>query len=172
MSEWISVKERLPESGEYVLVWCGNVQVARIEKGISMTERKAMQAGVLDDPAEPGWCASEGWRSHKRSNLFRECDEWGNNLVPYHWYANGGPMSWFGQDVTHWMPLPEPPVDIAELATTTATVSETERVRCADCKHILFSDCYGECSAGHRGIVLPDDTCPHGERRGDHEGVH
>ena len=109
MSEWISVNERLPERGEYVLIWCGSVQVARIEKGISMAERKAMQDGILDDPVERGWCASEGWRSHRRSDLFRGCDEWGNNLVPYHWYANGGPMSWFGQDVTHWMPLPEPP---------------------------------------------------------------
>ena len=24
MSEWISVKERLPETGEWMLAWCGN----------------------------------------------------------------------------------------------------------------------------------------------------
>lgn len=53
--------------------------------------------------------------------------------------------------------LPEPP----------ATVAKKETVHCADCKHIMYSDCYGECSAGHRGIVRPDDTCPHGERRAD-----
>ena len=117
MSEWISVKERLPESGEYVLIWCGNVQVARIEKGISMADRKAMQDGVLYDPVEFGWRASEGLVGHKRSDLFRGCDEWGNNLVPYHWYADGGPMEWFGQDVTHWMPLPSLPVVVAENAT-------------------------------------------------------
>ena len=49
----------------------------------------------------------------------------------------------------------------------TATNSETERVRCGDCKHLMYSDCYGECGAGHRGIVRPDETCPHGERRDD-----
>lgn len=31
-------------------------------------------------------------------------------------------------EVTHWMPLPEPPVAVAENAMTTATNSETERV--------------------------------------------
>ena len=60
-------------------------------------------------------------------------------------------------EVTHWMPLPEPP----------STVAKKERVRCGDCKHLMYSDCYGECGAGHRGIVRPDDTCPYGERRGD-----
>ena len=34
------------------------------------------------------------------------------------------PLRSAGVAVTHWMPLPEPPVDIAELATTTATGSE------------------------------------------------
>lgn len=61
---------------------------------------------------------------------------------------------------------------VAENAMTTATDSKTETVRCADCKHLMLSDCYGECSAAYRGIVRPDDTCPHGERRGDNEQHH
>lgn len=32
-----------------------------------------------------------------------------NNKRPYSWYAPQGPMHWLGQDVSHWMPLPEPP---------------------------------------------------------------
>jgi hypothetical protein len=37
------------------------------------------------------------------------CDVHGNNLVPYCWYSNYGPGKWFGQEVSHWMELPEPP---------------------------------------------------------------
>lgn len=38
-------------------------------------------------------------------------------------------------------------------------------VRCKDCKHLMFSDMYGECSQAHMGIVRPDDFCSYGERK-------
>ena len=38
-------------------------------------------------------------------------------------------------------------------------------VRCKDCKHLMFSDCYGECGKGHMSIVSPDDFCSYGERK-------
>ena len=102
VQEWISVKDRLPEENEYVLIWCiGEIQVARIEKGISEEERAKMKRGELPDP--------EIRRGRKRSSCYFGCDVQGNNEVPYRWEANGGPMDWFGQDVTHWMPLPQPP---------------------------------------------------------------
>ena len=106
---WISTEEALPNEGEYVLIWVGNVQVAKIRKGISKRERAFMKRGLIPDRIVEGWSLSDGFQQYKRSESYREYDEDGNNLVPYHWYANGGPMSWFGQDVTHWMPLPEPP---------------------------------------------------------------
>ena len=37
--------------------------------------------------------------------------------------------------------------------------------RCKDCKYLMFSECYGECSKAIRGIVMPDDFCGLGERR-------
>lgn len=40
-------------------------------------------------------------------------------------------------------------------------------VRCKDCKHLMFSDCYGECGAARMGIVSPDDFCSRGERKND-----
>ena len=40
----------------------------------------------------------------------------------------------------------------------------TNPVQCRDCAHLMFSDCYGECSKGHRGIVKPDDSCEFGEK--------
>lgn len=112
--EWISVEERLPEENEYVLVWVGKVQVARIEKGITEEYRKKMASGEVADEIEYGWSLSTGITSLKRSKTYRDCDVQGNNKVPYCWKANGGPMKWFGQDVTHWMPLPEAPKGGAE----------------------------------------------------------
>ena len=55
VQEWISVKDRLPEENEYVMIWCGECQIARIEKGISEEQRNAMKRGELDDPCETGW---------------------------------------------------------------------------------------------------------------------
>jgi hypothetical protein len=40
-----------------------------------------------------------------------------------------------------------------------------EVVRCKDCKHLMFSDCYGECSKAYLGIVAPWDFCSYGERK-------
>lgn len=39
-------------------------------------------------------------------------------------------------------------------------------VQCKDCKHLMFSDCYGECSKAYLpGIVRPEDSCGRGERK-------
>lgn len=40
-------------------------------------------------------------------------------------------------------------------------------VHCQDCKHLMFSDCYGECGAARMGIVSPYDFCSYGERKTD-----
>lgn len=42
-------------------------------------------------------------------------------------------------------------------------------VHCKDCKHLMFSDCYGECGAARIGIVGPDYFCSYGERRTDEQ---
>ena len=47
------------------------------------------------------------------------------------------------------------------------TVDAVEVVRCLDCKHLMFSDCYGECDKGYMGVVRPDDFCSRGERKED-----
>lgn len=108
-AEWISVDERLPEENVYVLIAVENsIQVARIIKGISEEEREKMKNGELPDPEELCFAADK-IITLRRSQLYRSGDVWGNNLVPYYWKANGGPMEWFGQNITHWMPLPEAP---------------------------------------------------------------
>ena len=37
-------------------------------------------------------------------------------------------------------------------------------VHCSECKYLMYSDRYGECSKTHRGIVNPDDYCEQGKR--------
>ena len=57
--------------------------------------------------------------------------------------------------------------EIAEIP----TVETVEVVRCRDCKHLMFSDLYGECKRGNLGIVNPDCFCSYGERKdGDGNG--
>ena len=46
-----------------------------------------------------------------------------------------------------------------------STADVVEVVHCKNCKHLMFSDFYGECSKGYMGIVSPDDYCSRGERK-------
>lgn len=103
---WIPCSEKLPEENVYVLVWCGEVKIARIIRGISKEQRAKMQEGVIDDPVSWGWNLSNGYFEVKRSESYRTCDEYCNNKVPYCWDCIYGEM--FGQDVKAWMPLPAP----------------------------------------------------------------
>lgn len=41
--------------------------------------------------------------------------------------------------------------------------NNTNDVKCVNCAHLMFSDCYGECSKGYKGIVSPNDSCGRGE---------
>lgn len=50
-------------------------------------------------------------------------------------------------------------------AKTLPAADVVEVVRCKDCKHLMFSDCYGECSKAYLGIVSPWDFCSYGERK-------
>lgn len=36
-------------------------------------------------------------------------------------------------------------------------------VECVHCKHLVFSDMYGECAKGYLGVVSPWDSCGYGE---------
>jgi hypothetical protein len=47
-----------------------------------------------------------------------------------------------------------------------------QKVTCLNCKHLMFSDCYGECKKKLR-IVNPSDTCEYAEpkERGGNNGT-
>lgn len=40
--------------------------------------------------------------------------------------------------------------------------NKQKTVKCIDCKYLMFSDMYGECSKDYKGIVSPDDSCGKG----------
>lgn len=97
---WISTKDKLPEEGKYVLArhnrgtWVDeddpenvNCVVVKLRRGISIIERTA-----LPDNDE-------------RKKCYTSDDEYGNNLVPYSFHQFG-PDHYFGQQITHWMPIP------------------------------------------------------------------
>lgn len=109
MNRWISTKENLPEDGQTVLIFCGYIDVARFERGISKDERNKMKNGEIEDPLCTVGDYYHGEHKVHRSKLYGGADEDGNNAVPYRWYAPKGPMSWFGQEVSHWMYLPDSP---------------------------------------------------------------
>lgn len=111
--EWNDTKYSLPDEGVRVLIFDGNVQVAKLVKGISEKEREKMKNGEMPDDFCELWSKNKVI-SVRRSEIYRKGDEFGNNLVPYQWEACGFPRDWWGQDVTHWMPLPDVPCETRE----------------------------------------------------------
>ena len=69
LGKWISVKDRLPDSDDGVV----------------------LAIAEYDD----GWCTVLAWRSEKTG------------------WASDDPLFQDGMDVTHWMPLPEPPEEVS-----------------------------------------------------------
>lgn len=108
-SEWVSTEDRLPEDGQDVLIYDGELGIAKFRRGISKEERERMKRGEFPDPEETGWTLADGYFKVKRSDSYGPADEGWNNLVPYYWKQTRGPMQWFGQNVKYWMPLPDLP---------------------------------------------------------------
>ena len=106
--KWIPVTEALPKDGSLVIACSpyGGITIVNFMKGISQEDRTKMKNGEIDDPSEETWCLSEGYSKSKRSDLFKEEDEWGNNQKAYAWQY--GPFHYSGQNFVAWMPLPEP----------------------------------------------------------------
>lgn len=86
MSEWISVKDRLPEMyGHYLTV----NSVFRKGKAVrSFTKERWWDMESRDDPSVRGFYTPDGWM---------------------HVYDFSGDSITVGVRVTHWMPLPKPP---------------------------------------------------------------
>lgn len=75
----------------------------RTMKWISVTERLPNYGDIVLIFEDSHW--NRGVEVAK----FIKDDVFGNNKTQYSWVAPQGPMSWFGQYVSHWMPLPDSP---------------------------------------------------------------
>lgn len=95
--QWIPVSERLPDDRQIVLAYWGSIHCEHSDNFSIMRFYKGKEARDVDE--------------HKGVQF---CDQWGNNKAPYAWADPHGPLKLFGQNVTYWMPLPEPPVEKEE----------------------------------------------------------
>lgn len=105
MSEWISVKDRLPEPEQEVLICTVKMYGGRAYKGITtamyedgtiFTEDSVWNWSDIEylgdyDEERDDWKIPSGWWEERHYNP----DDVYNNVVD--------------DEVTHWMPLPEPP---------------------------------------------------------------
>ena len=79
-NKWIIVKDRLPEDKQRVLIFVPENNVYGYDDEI-----ESVNVAVFD----------------------RDVDDCWNNKKPYDWKDSG--KTYFGQEVTPWMPLPKPP---------------------------------------------------------------
>lgn len=100
--QWIPVSERLPDDRQIVLAYWGSIHCEHSDNFSIMRFCKGKTADEVDPYKGIGFC-----------------DQWGNNKAPYAWADPHGPLKLFGQNVTYWMPLPEPPKDGENINVTT-----------------------------------------------------
>jgi hypothetical protein len=97
---WISCDEQLPENRQLVIIYApkshmSKINICRFEMGISAKEREELRLSGDENLVA-------------RGRAYSGADEHANNRKPYKWDVQG-PGSYFGQDVTHWMPIPDSP---------------------------------------------------------------
>lgn len=98
---WISVKDRLPDHGDAVLVrrigdnwYCDHTLADGSKEKIWRWQACRFERGRTADEVA-------------KSRYFTWPDQEGNNLVPYGW-SEFGPGKLFGQDVSHWAHISNP----------------------------------------------------------------
>lgn len=116
---WIEIKSEkdLPPEGKYVIArhnrgtWHDsddqenvNTVVVKLVRGISKKEREEIKGTDRDTQLKPPEDYGFYKLSGLRSDNYQKGDEHGNNTVPWAW-STFGPDSFFGQTITHWMPI-------------------------------------------------------------------
>lgn len=93
-SNWISVKDRLPEHQSNVLTYDGNI------KRLCFYVKKHSEEFYCDDDKCDHFDYHElKDRLYWKEGWYEDLEQFEGNYDSY----------WIVRDVTHWMPLPEPP---------------------------------------------------------------
>ena len=108
VQEWISVEDRLPESGAHVLICCemhrygGEIAGKYVCDGYYAEANKIIAGGFPDE------CNCE---YSEEDDEYYLCEGWYENIKNWDDY-NSVTVEDF---VTHWMPLPQPPTEVTAL---------------------------------------------------------
>lgn len=92
MQNMISIEDRVPEDRQVVLIYTNETNVFGSKGQLMRFHVATFVKGRTAEEVERDRCSTFG-------------DQQWNNRVPYGWKGDG-PCAWFGQEVTHWMPLP------------------------------------------------------------------
>ena len=107
VQEWISVKDRLPESGAHVLICCemhrcgGEIAGKYVCDGYYAEANKIVAGGFPDE------CDCE---YSEEDDAYYLCEGWYEVIKNWDDYNNVAVEDF----VTHWMHLPEPPKEVEE----------------------------------------------------------
>lgn len=110
MNEWISVRDRLPKVEERVLMYIKYHCYAAVRY------RYEIAIGFYEDGKMPNGRSMVNWNVEMGMEYDEELDEY---LVPEGWFENTAESfcddvdtTGITGEVTHWMPLPEPPEEV------------------------------------------------------------
>lgn len=97
MSEWVKVEDRLPESGEHVLLCCktGYKPSYYICDGFYAVPKTVECSNDYDDAADYDEETDEYYLPEGFYEVIKNWDEYSSIVI--------------GDVVTHWQPLPKPP---------------------------------------------------------------
>ena len=102
MSEWISVKDRLPESGKHVLAAC-EIRLIGGGKGHYVCEAYYAPTHTISAGSYPD--GDEYYEYDEENDNYYLLEGWYECIHNWDDYSSVV----IGDFVTHWMPLPEPP---------------------------------------------------------------
>lgn len=120
MNGWISANERLPDSGENVLLFCEVRPTANTYTCKGFYAQKHRVEGAVNDELGNDYCEDDD--TYYLPEGYYE--------AIHNWDDYGGVA--IGDFVTHWMPLPQPPKDTRRWCATCGDLLDDDELPICD----------------------------------------